>query len=75
MRLWSLTPLIAPLLLNIVTEQPWDRILGNSGEPGWGRGGCCPSVRLKVCMYPLFLEFVIVSLEMNCILECIWVHR
>uniref|UniRef100_A0A8C5FIC9 WD repeat domain 17 n=1 Tax=Gadus morhua TaxID=8049 RepID=A0A8C5FIC9_GADMO len=29
-RLWSLTPLISPLLLNIVTGQPWDRILGNT---------------------------------------------
>ncbi|KAG7282286.1 hypothetical protein CRUP_024254, partial [Coryphaenoides rupestris] len=29
-RLWSLTPLISPLLLNILTQQPWDRILGNT---------------------------------------------
>ena len=31
-RLWSLTPLISPLLLNIVTEQPWEKIIGNTGE-------------------------------------------
>uniref|UniRef100_A0A3Q3X003 Gem-associated protein 5 TPR domain-containing protein n=1 Tax=Mola mola TaxID=94237 RepID=A0A3Q3X003_MOLML len=29
-RLWSLTPLISPLLLNIVTEQPWEKIIGNT---------------------------------------------
>lgn len=31
-RLWSLTPLISPLLLNIVTDQPWEKIMGNTGE-------------------------------------------
>ena len=54
-RLWSLTPLISPLLLNIVTEQPWDRILGNTGEPGWGQGGLlsvCPSQSLYVSIVP-----------------------
>ncbi|XP_014826293.1 PREDICTED: WD repeat-containing protein 17 isoform X1 [Poecilia mexicana] len=29
-RLWSLTPLVCPLLLNILTETPWDRIIGNT---------------------------------------------
>lgn len=29
-RLWSLTPLISPLLLNIVTNQPWEKIIGNT---------------------------------------------
>uniref|UniRef100_A0A3B3ZTQ0 Uncharacterized protein n=1 Tax=Periophthalmus magnuspinnatus TaxID=409849 RepID=A0A3B3ZTQ0_9GOBI len=29
-RLWSLTPLISPLLLNILTDQPWERIVGNT---------------------------------------------
>ncbi|KAL3067639.1 hypothetical protein OYC64_017378 [Pagothenia borchgrevinki] len=29
-RLWSLAPLVAPLLLNILTEQPWDRINGST---------------------------------------------
>ncbi|KAK5601238.1 WD repeat-containing protein 17 [Crenichthys baileyi] len=29
-RLWSLTPLISPLLLNILTEQPWEKIIGNT---------------------------------------------
>lgn len=33
-RLWSLTPLIAPLLLNIITDQPWEKITGNTGERG-----------------------------------------
>ncbi|XP_053478125.1 WD repeat-containing protein 17 [Ictalurus furcatus] len=32
-RLWSLTPLIAPLLINILTEHSWDDIIGNTGEP------------------------------------------
>lgn len=31
-RLWSLTPLITPLLLNIITDQPWEKITGNTGE-------------------------------------------
>lgn len=31
-RLWSLTPLIAPLLINILTEHSWDDIIGNTGE-------------------------------------------
>lgn len=31
-RLWSLTPLISPLLLNILTDQPWEKIVGNTGE-------------------------------------------
>lgn len=31
-RLWSLTPLISPLLLNILTDQPWEKIIGNTGE-------------------------------------------
>lgn len=34
MRLWSLTPLITPLLLNIITDQPWEKITGNTGEEG-----------------------------------------
>ncbi|XP_053713186.1 WD repeat-containing protein 17-like isoform X2 [Synchiropus splendidus] len=29
-RLWSLTPLISPLLLNILTNQPWEKIIGNT---------------------------------------------
>uniref|UniRef100_A0A8C3G6W0 WD repeat domain 17 n=1 Tax=Cyclopterus lumpus TaxID=8103 RepID=A0A8C3G6W0_CYCLU len=29
-RLWSLTPLISPLLLNIITNQPWEKIIGNT---------------------------------------------
>uniref|UniRef100_A0A8P4K2D7 WD repeat domain 17 n=1 Tax=Dicentrarchus labrax TaxID=13489 RepID=A0A8P4K2D7_DICLA len=29
-RLWSLTPLISPLLLNIITDQPWEKIIGNT---------------------------------------------
>uniref|UniRef100_A0A1A7XK62 WD repeat domain 17 n=1 Tax=Iconisemion striatum TaxID=60296 RepID=A0A1A7XK62_9TELE len=29
-RLWSLTPLISPLLLNILTQQPWEKIIGNT---------------------------------------------
>uniref|UniRef100_A0A3Q3KCR6 Gem-associated protein 5 TPR domain-containing protein n=1 Tax=Monopterus albus TaxID=43700 RepID=A0A3Q3KCR6_MONAL len=29
-RLWSLTPLISPLLLNILTDQPWEKIIGNT---------------------------------------------
>uniref|UniRef100_H2TK73 WD repeat domain 17 n=1 Tax=Takifugu rubripes TaxID=31033 RepID=H2TK73_TAKRU len=29
-RLWSLTPLITPLLLNIITDQPWEKITGNT---------------------------------------------
>ncbi|TSX30740.1 WD repeat-containing protein 17 [Bagarius yarrelli] len=29
-RLWSLTPLIAPLLINILTEHSWDDIIGNT---------------------------------------------
>ncbi|XP_013855536.1 WD repeat-containing protein 17 [Austrofundulus limnaeus] len=29
-RLWSLTPLISPLLLNVLTEQPWEKITGNT---------------------------------------------
>lgn len=33
-RLWSLTPLISPLLLNIITDQPWEKIIGNTG---WSR--------------------------------------
>lgn len=33
-RLWSLTPLITPLLLNIITDQPWEKITGNTGETG-----------------------------------------
>lgn len=33
-RLWSLTPLITPLLLNIITDQPWEKITGNTGEEG-----------------------------------------
>lgn len=31
-RLWSLTPLISPLLLNILTDQPWEKIIGNTGK-------------------------------------------
>lgn len=31
-RLWSLTPLIAPLLINILTEHSWDDIIGNTGK-------------------------------------------
>lgn len=31
-RLWSLTPLISPLLLNVLTEQPWEKVIGNTGE-------------------------------------------
>ncbi|XP_015226931.1 PREDICTED: WD repeat-containing protein 17 [Cyprinodon variegatus] len=31
-RLWSLTPLISPLLLNILTEQPWEKIIGNTDK-------------------------------------------
>lgn len=40
-RLWSLTPLITPLLLNIITDQPWEKITGNTGEEG------------SVCVAPL----------------------
>ncbi|XP_068448227.1 WD repeat-containing protein 17 isoform X2 [Clinocottus analis] len=29
-RLWSLTPLISPLLLNILTNQAWEKIIGNT---------------------------------------------
>uniref|UniRef100_A0A8D3AMG1 WD repeat-containing protein 17 n=1 Tax=Scophthalmus maximus TaxID=52904 RepID=A0A8D3AMG1_SCOMX len=29
-RLWSLTPLISSLLLNILTDQPWEKIIGNT---------------------------------------------
>uniref|UniRef100_A0A667WLY8 WD repeat domain 17 n=1 Tax=Myripristis murdjan TaxID=586833 RepID=A0A667WLY8_9TELE len=29
-RLWSLTPLISPLLLNILSDMPWDKVIGNS---------------------------------------------
>ncbi|XP_066535677.1 WD repeat-containing protein 17 isoform X2 [Hoplias malabaricus] len=29
-RLWSLMPLIAPLLVNILTDQSWDDIIGNT---------------------------------------------
>ncbi|KAM3842488.1 WD repeat-containing protein 17, partial [Diretmus argenteus] len=29
-RLWSLTPLISPLLINILTDQPWDQVLGHT---------------------------------------------
>ncbi|TRZ01527.1 hypothetical protein DNTS_005210 [Danionella cerebrum] len=29
-RLWSLTPLIAPLVVNILTEQSWDDIIGST---------------------------------------------
>lgn len=31
-RLWSLTPLITPLLVNILTEHSWDGIIGNTGQ-------------------------------------------
>ncbi|XP_061131267.1 WD repeat-containing protein 17-like isoform X4 [Syngnathus typhle] len=31
-RLWSLTPLISPLLLNILTNQPWEKIIGNTDK-------------------------------------------
>lgn len=31
-RLWSLTPLISPLLLKIITDQPWEKIIGNTGR-------------------------------------------
>lgn len=31
-RLWSLTPVVSPLLLNILTGQPWEKIIGNTGE-------------------------------------------
>lgn len=31
-RLWSLTPLVSPLLLNVLTEQPWEKITGSTGE-------------------------------------------
>uniref|UniRef100_A0A3B5BCH7 WD repeat domain 17 n=1 Tax=Stegastes partitus TaxID=144197 RepID=A0A3B5BCH7_9TELE len=29
-RLWSLGPLIAPLLLNILTDRPWEKVIGNT---------------------------------------------
>uniref|UniRef100_A0A3P8W9Z8 WD repeat domain 17 n=1 Tax=Cynoglossus semilaevis TaxID=244447 RepID=A0A3P8W9Z8_CYNSE len=29
-RLWSLTPVVSPLLLNILTGQPWEKIIGNT---------------------------------------------
>ncbi|RVE76746.1 hypothetical protein OJAV_G00012020 [Oryzias javanicus] len=29
-RLWSLAPLISPLLLNVLTEQPWEKVIGNT---------------------------------------------
>ncbi|XP_061535832.1 WD repeat-containing protein 17 isoform X1 [Phycodurus eques] len=31
-RLWSLTPFISPLLLNILTNQPWEKIIGNTDK-------------------------------------------
>lgn len=30
-RLWSLTPLITPLQINILADRPWEEILGNTG--------------------------------------------
>lgn len=31
-RLWSLTPLINPLQINIITDRCWDDIIGNTGK-------------------------------------------
>lgn len=30
-RLWSLTPLITPLQINILADRSWEEIIGNSG--------------------------------------------
>lgn len=42
-RLWSLTPLISPLLLNILTNQPWEKVIGNTGESEALVCYCCSS--------------------------------
>lgn len=31
-RLWSLTPLINPLQINILADRCWDEIIGNTGK-------------------------------------------
>ncbi|XP_077574603.1 WD repeat-containing protein 17 isoform X1 [Stigmatopora nigra] len=31
-RLWSLMPLVSPLLLNVLTDRPWENIIGNTDK-------------------------------------------
>ncbi|XP_062334611.1 WD repeat-containing protein 17 isoform X2 [Osmerus eperlanus] len=46
-RLWSLTPLIGPLLVNILTDRPWDNIIGNTDRAMVP--GALPLLCGKVC--------------------------
>lgn len=50
-RLWSLTPLINPLQINILADRGWDEIIGNTGKY------IVYTVVLIFCMYYTFFLF------------------